>query len=104
MCQPSADRTRTSPVNQRPSSGPRVRDGNHGSARADASRFATCSSAPTRAEGATMSNADEEPTGSHDLLHLPLAQVVPANANPRLNLEKEPFAELKRSVHQNGLL
>jgi ParB/RepB/Spo0J family partition protein len=39
-----------------------------------------------------------------ELLHLPLADVVPSESNPRLNLEKEPFHELKRSIQQNGLL
>lgn len=39
-----------------------------------------------------------------DLLHLPLARIVPSNTNPRLTLAKEPFHELKKSIAQNGLL
>lgn len=39
-----------------------------------------------------------------EVLYLPLAQVVPSETNPRLNLAKEPFHELKNSVAQNGLL
>lgn len=55
-----------------------------------------------------MINDDETDANNRrlggDLLHLPLGQVVPSNSNPRLNLEKEPFHELKKSIDQNGLL
>jgi ParB/RepB/Spo0J family partition protein len=53
----------------------------------------------------------EEPTGktvipelARELLYLPFHLVVPSNTNPRLNLEKEPFEELKKSIYANGLL
>src|SRR4051812_30365286 len=39
-----------------------------------------------------------------ELLHLALDQVVASASNPRLNLAKEPFAELKQSILENGLL
>lgn len=41
---------------------------------------------------------------ARELLHLKLNEVVPSNTNPQLNLEKEPFEELKKSILQNGLL
>lgn len=41
---------------------------------------------------------------ARELLHLRLSEVVPSNTNPRLNLEKEPFEELVKSIEQNGLL
>ena len=44
------------------------------------------------------------PQLARELLHLPLKQVVPSDTNPRLNLEKEPFEELKKSIFANGLL
>ena len=44
------------------------------------------------------------PELARELLHLPLDQVVPSETNPRLNLDKEPFDELKKSVYANGLL
>lgn len=39
-----------------------------------------------------------------ELVHLPLGVVVPSEKNPRQNMDKEPFAELKRSICENGLL
>ena len=39
-----------------------------------------------------------------ELVRLPLGDVVPSSSNPRLTLDKEPFAELKRSIWENGLL
>lgn len=44
------------------------------------------------------------PELARELLHLPLAQVVPSDTNPRLNLEKESLEELKQSIYANGLL
>jgi ParB/RepB/Spo0J family partition protein len=44
------------------------------------------------------------PQLARELLHLPFAQVVPSDTNPRLNLDKEPFEELKKSIFANGLL
>ena len=44
------------------------------------------------------------PELGRELLHLPFEHVVPSDTNPRLNLEREPFEELKRSIHANGLL
>src|SRR3954465_8557847 len=44
------------------------------------------------------------PELARELLPLPFSQVVPSDTNPRLNLEKEPFEELKKSIHMNGLL
>ena len=41
---------------------------------------------------------------ARELLHLRLTEAVPSNTNPRLNLETEPFDELKNSILQNGLL
>lgn len=41
---------------------------------------------------------------ARELLHLKLSAVVPSNTNPRLNLDKEPFEELRKSIEQNGLL
>lgn len=38
------------------------------------------------------------------LLHIPLAQLVPSHANPRMTLDKAAFLELKKSIQQNGLL
>ena len=47
-------------------------------------------------------NARERVGG--ELVHLPLDWVVPSTSNPRLHLDKEPFAELKKSIRENGLL
>lgn len=44
------------------------------------------------------------PELKRELLHLPFDQVVPSETNPRLNLDREPFDELKKSIHANGLL
>lgn len=41
---------------------------------------------------------------ARELLHLPFEQVVPSDTNPRLNLDREPFEELKKSIFANGLL
>ncbi|MCC7069898.1 MAG: ParB/RepB/Spo0J family partition protein [Deltaproteobacteria bacterium] len=53
----------------------------------------------------------EEPTSkitipelARELLHLPFDHVVPSQTNPRLNLDREPFEELKKSIFANGLL
>ena len=55
-----------------------------------------------------MMRDDETDTNNRtltgELLHLLLDQVVPSNTNPRLNLQKEPFHELRKSIDQNGLL
>jgi ParB/RepB/Spo0J family partition protein len=39
-----------------------------------------------------------------ELMRLRLDDVVPSASNPRRQLEKEPFAELKKSIRENGLL
>lgn len=44
------------------------------------------------------------PELARELLHLPFDQVVPSETNPRLNLDREPFDELKKSIDANGLL
>src|SRR5690348_3214526 len=48
-------------------------------------------------------NPNFRPTRA-ELVQLPLAHVDPSDANPRLNLEKEPLAELKKSIALNGLI
>jgi ParB family chromosome partitioning protein len=37
-------------------------------------------------------------------MHLTLAAVMASASKPRRGLDKEPFAELKRSIFENGLL
>ena len=44
------------------------------------------------------------PELGRELLHLAFEHVVPSETNPRLSLEREPFDELKKSIHANGLL
>ena len=44
------------------------------------------------------------PDLGRELMHLTFEQVAPSETNPRLSVEREPFEELKKSIHANGLL
>lgn len=56
----------------------------------------------TKAEAAPKTKS--KPPTSDELMDLPLDVVTPSQTNPRLDLDKERFQELKASIEKNGLV